>query len=574
MLTAAALLLSVPAVAGAGEAKATGPPPLVTRTLTFRTSDGTVLHATVGGFRSLARRPVIVEDSPYAPDVSSLGWVGSDFNFLELQWRGTGRSEGSLDATGPADQRDLSQFLGWACSQPWSDGRTGLYGFSASAIVVYNAMHLPLPCVKAAALMAGTTDLYRDLLYIGGIPNSAAGAYVEAAIGGPTVQSSPDRAQHDPGSGPAAAAGFVTTPGQVAAHPTEDAYWQERTFRGDPGHIPVLAETSFYDVEPDGPFAAFTATRTYGSHLVVCGAHDGVPAGRAGPFPLFANWFEHYLRGGSLSAANQPVVSVCAGKGSRQRFLAGAITTLTGSSWPLTGTSWQTLYLSPLANPSVPSVNSGSLAARPAPHAAQAYPFVPSEATETDLHNVGVVGPAGLDQAARTAPGLTDMQLSGSSALTYTTPPLTRPLTAVGPGSLDAFLSSTAPLTDIYAVVADVWPDGVAYPVATGALRTAYPGVDRSRSLLDAHGDVVEPWNVYSSQNLAAPGTTREYHVEILPMGNTFGVGHAIRLYLVGTPGDQMGAPPGANLVSIGGATPSRLLLPSVSGPARFGGRP
>jgi hypothetical protein len=63
-----------------------------------------VLHATVGGFGSLAQRPVIVEDSPYAPDVSTLDWVGADFNFVELQLQGTGLSQGSLDAMGPADQ--------------------------------------------------------------------------------------------------------------------------------------------------------------------------------------------------------------------------------------------------------------------------------------------------------------------------------------------------------------------------------------------------------------------------------------------------------------------------------------
>ncbi|MGH9029137.1 MAG: CocE/NonD family hydrolase, partial [Acidimicrobiales bacterium] len=118
---------------------------VVTEALSFKTSSGIVLHATVGGFGTLTQRPVIIEDSPYAPDDSTLGWVGSDFNFVELQWQGTGLSEGSLDAAGPDDQSDLSQFLGWACAQPWSDGTLGLYGFSASAIVAYNAMHLPMP---------------------------------------------------------------------------------------------------------------------------------------------------------------------------------------------------------------------------------------------------------------------------------------------------------------------------------------------------------------------------------------------------------------------------------------------
>jgi len=574
-------LLVVGVVVGSTCAAVNGAPPalvssstpaVVTQSLSFATSSGVVLHATVGGYGSLAGRPLIVEDSPYSPDVRSLAWVGQDFNFLELQWRGTGLSQGSLDAAGPLDQSDLSQFLGWACNQPWSNGRLGLYGFSASAVVAYNAMHLPLPCVKAAALMAGTTDLYRDLLYIGGVLNSAAGAVVEATIGGTTLTGGATRVGTDPGSVPASAAGFFSTPIDVLGHPTEDGYWDQRAFQGDASHVPVLADTSFYDVEPSGPFAAFEATRRYGSHLLVCGAHDGFPTGTPGPFPQYLNWFEHYLVGQPLTPANQAVVSVCVGNGSREQFLAGDLTRVTAPGWPLAGTQWSSLYLSAASTGSVRSLNDGSLALQtPAGQVNQPYPFAPSPATETDLHNIATVAGSGLDQAAGMAPAITDMQLSDPTSLTYTSPPLTKALTAVGPGSVDVFMSSSQPVTDIYAVIADVWPNGTAYPVATGALRTAFPNVDAARSLVDAKGDIVDPFNLYSSQTPAPLGATREYHVEILPMGNTFAVGHRLRLYVLGTPFDQMPAPPGIDIVSLGGGTASRLLLPSLNGAPAFG---
>src|SRR3546814_16200474 len=70
----------------------------------------------------------------------------------------------------------------WACQQPWSNGHIGLYGFSASAIAVYNTMHLPLPCVAAAAPLAGTNALYRDLLYPGGGMNLLPGAVVGLGV--------------------------------------------------------------------------------------------------------------------------------------------------------------------------------------------------------------------------------------------------------------------------------------------------------------------------------------------------------------------------------------------------------
>jgi hypothetical protein len=547
-------------------ATAAGTVTQVTQSLSFKTSDGVVLHATVAGTGPLSARPLIVEDSPYAPAASTLSWAGPQFNLVELQWRGTGLSGGSLNATGSADQSDLSQFLGWACTQPWSDGSIGLYGFSASAIVVYNAMHLQLPCVKAAALMAGSTDLYKDLLDIGGIPNIAVGLFVVAAIGEPTLADGLTRFKTEPNTIPGTALGFVSVGADVLANSTDDAFWQQRTFQGDTDHIPILADTSFYDVEPDGPFAAFNATKTYGSHLLVYGAHDGSPAGYPGPFPQYENWFDHYLLGQPLSAANQPVVSAYLGNGSRAQFLSGNVTHLTGATWPLSGTAWSTLYLSAAHTSSVASINDGSLSTQYAGSGSQSYPFIPSEFTETDLHNTSVLD-SELDEAGEALPELNNMSLSAATSLTYTSPALTKSWTMVGPGALDIDLSSVEPVTDIYAVVADVLPNGTAYPVATGALRTSFPDIDQGCSLRDNQGDVVDPCNDFSHTSDASPGKLRQYQVELLPMGNVFAPGSRIRLYLLGTPIDQIPSLPGLNTVALGGTANSRLLLPGLGAP-------
>jgi hypothetical protein len=559
-------LVMLPEPSTSVTAAATPSPPLVTKSLAFTATDGTVLHASVAGFGSLEARPLIIEDSPYAPAVSTLSWAGSQFNLVEMQWRGTGLSGGSLDSTGTQDQTDLSQFLGWACTQPWSNGNIGLYGFSASAIVVYNAMHLSLPCVKATALMAGTTDLYRDLLNIGGIPNIAAGVFVEAAIGSQTLANGLTRLRDEPSTIPAALLGYVSSGVDVLANPTEDAFWQQRTFQGDLDQIPILADTSFYDVEPDGPFAAFNATRQFGSHLLVYGAHDGSPAGLPGPFPEYQNWFAHYLLGQPLNTDNQPVVSAYLSNGSRAQFLAGNVTHLTGSTWPLPGTDWSDLYLSGAHDPSVTSLNDGSLSTQPASKATQLYPFLPSELTETDLHNTALVD-SELGEIGQALPELNDMALSNLTSLTYTSRPLTQPFTMVGPGALDVQVASIEPVTDIYAVVADVAADGTAYPVATGALRTSFPNVLPACSLSDAKGEVVDPCSDFSQMSNGSPGKTRTYQVELLPMGNVFSAGSRIRVYILGTPLDQLPSLPGLNTVTLGGATGSRLILPGLGSP-------
>lgn len=534
--------------------------------ISFKADDGVVLHATIAGQGAIIRRPLIIEDSPYAPGVNE--FAGPAYNYIQLQWRGTGLSGGTWSTTGPRDQKDLSEFVGWACHQPWSDGRVGLYGFSASAIMVYNTMHLALPCVKAAALMAGTVDLYRDLLYIGGIPAAVPGAYVFAAVAAPWLQNLPGRVEQEPATIPASGKGYATAPVKILGHQTEDAFWRQRTFRGDRNHIPILADTSFYDVEPRGPFLAYRATRQYGSHLLVLGAHDGFPAGTGGPFPQYVRWFDHYVRGVDNGINREPPVSLYLSNGSREQFLAGDFTHLAGSSWPLSQTRWTRLYLSAKASGSTHSINDGTLSLHRDPSGSRrSYPFAPSDAIVTDPHTTAVIAGDGIDQAANVIPALTQMNAVEPSSLTYTTTPLNTAVNVVGPASLDVFAASSAPETDLVAVLADVAPDGSAHPVASGTLRTDYPAVDRARSLTDPRtGDIVQPRTIFSAKTPALPGTRREYHVELLPIGNHVAAGHRLRLYLVGTPFTQLPVAPGIDSLSIGGVTPSRLVLPTAPG--------
>lgn len=563
-LLAAAVLgaLALPA-AGAQAA-----PPFVTQDIAFTADDGTVLHATVGGFGDLSARPIIIEDSPYDPGCCHT-FAGEAYNYLTLHWRGTGKSGGSFAATGTRDQKDLAQFVNWACEQPWSDGRAGLYGFSASAIVVYNSMHLPMPCVKAAALMSGTVDLYRDLLYIGGINNTVPGLAVAGNIGGPWL--SEQRDNRDPAAFATGAQGHLMAPVDVASHKTHDEFWQERTLKGHVNDFPVLASNGFFDVESRGAFLGYRGTRSSGSKLLVMGAHDGSPAGTPGPFPAYARWFDHHVRGLDNGVAEEPRVDLYLSKGGHLDYLSGDYERVTGGDWPLPQTRWTALHLSPERSGTARSSNDGSLSLEPVTASTvQPYAFAPSNPLATDHHTISTVGGTGGGEVTpnglgRRIPATRDLTTAEPQSLTYTTEPFDKAVTAVGPVSLTVHLASGAPVTDIVAVLADVAPDGTANPVAQGQLRTSFPYVDRSRSIVDKRtGEVVQPFNDYSREEPTMPGATREYTVEILPIGNVFEPGHRLRLYLTGTAATMQGSAPAVNLLSIGGATPSRLVLPTL----------
>jgi len=557
------VLVAVLALAGAPSAapNATAEEPQVTRDLRVMMSDGVALEVKVGGRGPLVdgglpARPVIVEFSPYAPGCCFEA-AGPDHNYLQVHIRGTGLSDGSFDALGPRSQLDVVEVLAWTCAQSWSNGRSGLLGFSASAIVVYNSLHLDLPCVDAAVLGSGTYELYRDLLYPGGVSNGLPALGVFGLIGAPLTLALPDRLGRDPLSLAPVALGMGQVAVDYRAHPTLDAYWQERGFRGDVNNLPILMVDGFFDVESRGAFQAFQALRDDGAHLLVTGAHDGVPAGSGGSDRQRAAWFDRYLRDMDTGIDREAPVQLLLAHGDREDMLAGDFVRTSAADWPVPGTTWVPLHLGAATSGTARSINDGTLTLEPGQPATQSYPAIPSLPSATDPYNSAIVG-------FNYAP-FTDMTFAEPLGLSYTTGPFAAPVQSVGPASVELVLSSTAPETDIYAVLSDVGPDGTAHPMAAGRLKSSYPGIDLAQSLVDDQGNIVQPYGIYDVRDPANVGEERRYHVELWPIGNQFEAGHRLRLHVIGVSGASQPGVPAINTIRLGEGA-SRLLFPVISG--------
>jgi predicted acyl esterase len=563
----ASLLLALSLAAA--PASADGP---VTRTLRFAASDGVSLAATLTGTGTgagpIAPRPTVVEFSPYGPDSASLT-VGAGYNYLLVQLRGTGDSDGEFDAMGPRMQADVAEALRWACDQPWSNGSLALAGFSASAIIVYNSLHQQLPCVKAAVLRSGTFELYRDLLMPGGVGNTAPGLGVLALIGAPALQQGPARLQRDPAPAFGVLAGLFTAGVNGGLlHPSLDSWWAERGFRGDVNHIPTLVLDGFYDVESRGAFQAYQYLRDAGTptHLLVVGGHDGAPAGTDGGTAEAGRWLDHYVSGAANGVESDPKVQLQLADGDREDMRAGDFVRYDAGDWPVPGTTWTDLYLDPARSGSALSLNDGSLSPGvPVKSATQLYPAVPSLPTNSDSPTTALLGASGLDTLTGALPLLTDMNLAESAGLTFTTKPLGRDLLAAGPLDLDLPLATTTPGSAIWAVVSDVSPNGEAHPLTVGRLNTDFPDVVGSRSLID-HGSLVQPYGDFGTRKPAGLLQTRTYHVELWPVGNRFKTGHRLRLEIVGASAFSLLTLPGIDAVKVGGAGGAVLRFPVLPG--------
>ncbi|QIN82036.1 CocE/NonD family hydrolase [Rubrobacter tropicus] len=103
--------------------------------------------------------------------------------------------------------------------------------------------------------------------------------------------------------------------------------------------------------------------------------------------------------------------------------------------------------------------------------------------------------------------------------LTYTSEPLTEDYTVLGPVYATLFASSSAPDTDFVARLVDVYPDGRAIGLCDGIVRAS------ARESYPAPG-VINP----TTPSPIEPGEVYEYCVDLWATGNTFKVGHRLRV--------------------------------------------
>jgi hypothetical protein len=116
--------------------------------------------------------------------------------------------------------------------------------------------------------------------------------------------------------------------------------------------------------------------------------------------------------------------------------------------------------------------------------------------------------------------------------------------------------------------VSDVSPDGTPHPLTAGRLNSDFPRVDRSRSLVDAEGRIVQPYGRFDpgARSPAPLAATRSYQIEFWPVGNRFRAGHRIRLDILGASGASQPSAPAINSVRAGSGDGSRLLVPVLPG--------
>ena len=548
------------------------------------------------------RFPCLFEMTPYRKELRAEEAAGffpaRGFVYMALDARGTGGSEGQYDGVFlRQEQLDGYHAIEWLATRYRAcNGKVGMWGGSYSGINQYLIATGPKgtpPHLRALAPQRALTDLYRDIVYTGGILTGSFGAIWSTgttaynAIGAdPTTAPDPELA----------AGAFVDHLGNDPMLPV----YLNRPFDGpfyrSSSVIDRLRKLDLPTFHFVGLYDAFTRGQLQGVGRLLELEREGKVAGPnyavVGPWDhtgthflaqppydrWILDWYRRWLDGRSEPEwFSGPRVTYCSMAEARN----GPCSWRRVDRWPPPRTEYRRLYL---------REGAALVRERPGREALEADRAIASWAYNP-LAGQGENAFSKWDNAAGVPVREADQSVEDEwKGITFTTAPLPRPLTIAGPITL-SLRASTKPLagadptpdlgplaealelpgltqltppyhdTDFVAKLADVAPDGSSTLIQSGFLRASHLRLDPDRTVR-AEGEVVEPFPFHRQRHLSPPkpGAVRTYKIEIWPTAKRFPAGHRLRiaLYSADTANHLTLLKPALNTVHAG----SYLLLP------------
>lgn len=517
--------------------------------------DGVALSTDVYLPLSFNPEPTVLIRTPYGKEGMKevcLALVVLGYGCVAQDTRGRGDS-GGVDTVFRNDADDGRTTIEWLADREWCDGNIGMFGGSAFAITQYLPSPGSDPALRSIAPAVATPDIYHHAFLQGGaIREALAVNWLEAQ-----------------GSGY-----FYDL---IRQHRLKDAWWDPVEVIDDVGsvHAKGLHLGGWYDIFGQGTLDGFSSFQQDGGSGAVRGqflymgpwTHGSLftntsgeltypPNALVNPLDVLLPWYAATLKGESSEIDDWPAARI---------YLMGAVGEpgSPGNEWldldswppPLPVESW---YLSAdgrlgRAMAALGQVVLVSDPLDPVPTLGGANLFAD---LDVDGRPMGA-GP--MDQ--RSIEARTDV-------LTFTSDPLERPTTVIGPVRVTLWIRPDTRDLDLAVRLTDVYPDGRSMLVLDGIRRARMRCGDDTECLL-------------------TPGVPVELTIELWSTAMAFNTGHSIRIAVSGSnsprfevnpnnggdlnlPGNPVVARP---TLLVGGLRRSRLELPTLTLVRRATGR-
>lgn len=505
--------------------------------------------------------PTLFQMDGYAAggsDGVSTSAYGNRYVTVYASIRGTGCSGGRFDLFDRTHAQDGRFIIDrWIPKQaPWSNGEVGIVGHSYPGLTGWlvagtEPADVKQDALEVVAISGLIDDLYRGIVYPGGVPNYGfpaiwTGAYrpaVEAAgnagrLGTETTSGDPRCAENTATSTAERPWGIPDDPILQGLTSREDDTWyQDRSLNTYLDGItkPIHMTTQFQDEQtgPRGPHTLFEGLDDLKPDLpkrfvMTNGVHSTTSVAHADRVAWLDCWLygdgdaaSDWCADGILDPAQRVRVHY---ETPRTDPAANANDPYTSSDWPLPETQWTRWFLH----------DDGTLSTDPdADGGSGVYASTP-----TGRHATEDVAIGPLDGNN----GIGDLTFaSGPDELTWDVT-FSEDTAIAGPINLTLLASSTAPDTDFFVDVLDVGPDGGVQYLQRGLQRASHRAIDDGRS--DKVEGGPEDGSYYRAHhphtnttlNLLTPGEPTKFEIEVFPLAHLFRAGHTLQLRLHAPP--------------------------------------
>jgi predicted acyl esterase len=499
----------------------------------IRMDDGLVLRADIFRPRAEGRYPAILSYGPYGkglafqegyktaweimarenPDalagssnkyqnwevVDPEKWVPDGYAVIRVDSRGAGRSPGYVCHNNARETKDIYLCIEWAAAQPWCSGKIGMNGISYYASNQWRVAALKPPHLAAICAWEGWNDAYRESARHGGIICTFRKNWQDMQV--KTVQ----HGQGERGAKSRVTGELVCGPetlpeNELIAHredmwsaflsrEMDGRYYRERSADLSKVEVPLLSAANWggQGLHTRGNFEGFVSSKSGQKWLEVHGGSHWAPFYTDYGVALQKRFFGYFLKGEKNSWDRQPRVQL------QIRHPGEKFVLRYENEWPLARTKWTRFCLDPKNDALVTE------------------PPIAAESITYDAMGEGV---------------------------TFSTPPLEKPLEITGPSAVKLFLSSSTEDADVFVVLRVFDPQGkeVVFqgaldphtPIGQGWLRASHRKLDPTRS------HPYRPWHTHDEKQPLTPAEVVELDVEIWPTCIVVPAGYRVALTIRG----------------------------------------
>lgn len=500
--------------------------------------DGTKLAVDLYRPDAMGRFPALLTMHPYCKDVESTMPLGERLHSFNVEFaaveagdhefwatrgyvhviadcRGTGKSEGKYyGLTSPQEQRDGYDLVEWVAEQPWCDGNVGMIGISYLAFIQYLVAAQRPPHLKAIFPQDGWGDLYRDIMYHGGIPSVF--CFVmdniiptrepvpvsRSRYGEEALKRRVEELLADPSTNLANNATTVKVLNlpdihsiafDIVVNRTDNEFYRERSpvWQMDKIEVPTYLGSEMHAY----PVTMHLPGVTWGWESIPAPKKVAFrPCNRGGldrPFhelhDEILRWYDHWLKGIDTGIMDEPPIKIWVRGREEWRY---------SHEWPLhSQCEWRKMYL-----------REGLRLELDTP---------PGDTEAPDVLDYKAALPVVINPTPLSPP---------PASLAYETEPFASDVEIIGPIALYLHAALSADDGDFLIAVSDVNPDGSDFVLTRGWLRASHRELDLKRS---------QPWKPYHTHTNPRPVTPHEvveYAIEIQPCANLFKKDHRLKI--------------------------------------------